>query len=56
MFGQIFFFILGIFSLIMGIRDGNYIWAFSGLVMSLSGVHLVYKLKTGKNIWDKSNT
>jgi len=56
MFGQLFIFIIGIFSLIMGIQDGDYIWAFCGLVMSLSGFHLIYKLKTGKNIWDKSNT
>ena len=56
MFGQLLIFIIGIFSLIIGIQDGNYFWAFCGLVMSLSGVHLVYKLKTGKNIWDKSNT
>lgn len=32
----------------MGIQDGDYIWAFCGLVMSLSGVHLIYKLKSGK--------
>ncbi len=55
MFGQLFFFIIGIFSLAMGFQEGDYIWAFCGLVMSLSGVHLIYKLKTGKNIWDKSN-
>jgi hypothetical protein len=59
MFGQIFIFIIGIFGLIVGIQTGDYFWAFCGLVTSLSGIHLIhliYKLKTGKNIWDKSNT
>jgi hypothetical protein len=56
MFGQIFIFFIAIFSLIMGLQEGNYIWAFCGLIMTLSGVHHIYKLKSGKNIWDKSST
>ena len=56
MFGQIFIFIIGVFGLIVGLQTGDYFWAFCGLVASLSGVHLVYQLKTGKSIWDKINT
>jgi hypothetical protein len=54
MFGQIFIFIIGVFGLIVGLQTGDCFWAFCGLVTSLSGIHLIYKLKTGKNIWDKS--
>ena len=56
MFGRIFVFILGVFGLVMGLIEGDYLWAFAGLVMVLSGIHLIYKVKTGKNIWDKENT
>ncbi|WP_206486542.1 hypothetical protein [Thalassotalea sp. G2M2-11] len=56
MFGKIFVFIIGVFSLVMGLIEGDYLWAFAGFMMVLSGVHLIYKLKTGKNIWDKVNT
>ena len=53
MFGQLFIFIIGIIGLVVGLQQGDYIWAFCGLVTSISGAHLIYKLKTGKNIWDK---
>ncbi|WP_169712437.1 hypothetical protein [Cognaticolwellia mytili] len=53
MFSQLFIFLIGISSLFMGFQDGDYIWAFCGLVMILSSVHLLYKLKKDKNIWDK---
>lgn len=56
MFGQIFVFIIGVFGLVMGLIEGDYLWAFSGLVMVVSGIHLIYKVKTGRNIWDKENT
>jgi hypothetical protein len=55
MFGQIFIFIIGVFGLIVGLQTGDYFWAFCGLVTLPSGIHLMYKLKTDKNIWDKSN-
>ncbi|MCL1066756.1 hypothetical protein L2735_08040 [Shewanella olleyana] len=55
MFGQLFVFIIGMLSLVLGLRDGDYIWALCGLIMTLSGINLIYNLKTGKNIWDKSS-
>ena len=55
MFVQIFVFIIGVFSLVMGLKEGDYLWAFAGLLMVLSGIHFIYKVKTGKNIWDKDN-
>ncbi|MBN8429362.1 hypothetical protein JF535_00730 [Microbulbifer salipaludis] len=55
MVGQIFVFIVGMIGLVVGLVEGDYLWAFAGLVVVLSGVHLIYKIKTGKNIWDKEN-
>ena len=48
MFGQIFVFIIGVFGLVMGLIEGDYLWAFAGLIMVLSGIHLIYKVKTVK--------
>lgn len=53
MFGQLFLFIIGIISLFFGIQDGDYLWAFCGLLMTLSGVDLIYQLTTGKSLWHK---
>ncbi|GIU50467.1 hypothetical protein [Shewanella sp. KT0246] len=55
MFSQLFIFIIGVLSLVLGLKEGDYLWAFCGLIMTLSGINLIYNLKTGKNIWDKSN-
>ena len=56
MFGQVFVFLTGVFGLVMGLNEGNYLWAIVGFSVALSGLHLIYKLKTGKSIWDKDNT
>ncbi|QBG37188.1 hypothetical protein [Litorilituus sediminis] len=51
MFGQLFICIVGIFSLVMGLMQGDYLWAACGFFMSLSGVHIIYQLVTGKSIY-----
>ncbi|AGH42556.1 hypothetical protein C427_0446 [Paraglaciecola psychrophila 170] len=45
MFGQIFIFIIGVFGLIVGLQTGDCFLAFCGLITSLSGIHLIYKVK-----------
>lgn len=56
MFGQIFVCIIGVFGLVIGLIEEDYLWSFIGSILALSSLHLIYKLKTGKNIWDKENT
>ena len=53
MFTQAFLFVIGIFSIVMGYREADYVWLIAGIVMSLSGVHLIYQLITGKSLFQK---
>lgn len=41
------------FSIVMGYRKADYVWFIAGIVMSLSGVHLIYQLITGKSLFQK---
>lgn len=56
MFAQFFFIALGLFSIITGIKDGDYLWAFCGLVMLSGSCFSIYQLKTGKPLFGRINT
>ncbi|SEL83751.1 hypothetical protein SAMN05216262_12517 [Colwellia chukchiensis] len=53
MFTQFFIVIIALLSLVSALLVGSYFWAFCAMVMLLGGIHLIYKLKTGKDIGDK---
>ncbi|MDO6640477.1 hypothetical protein AB4140_13025 [Shewanella sp. 10N.286.51.B2] len=55
MFAQIFIVFVGLASLILGIQDGDYLWAFCGLIMFTASVVTLYYLKTGKVFGDDKN-
>ncbi len=55
MFAQIFIVFVGLASLILGIQDGDYSWAFCGLIMFTASVVTLYYLKTGKVFGDDKN-
>lgn len=48
MFGNLFFIIIALISIVSGIRNGDFIWALSGVIMLTGVVGIIYCLKTGK--------
>lgn len=56
MFIQAFVFIVSVIMMVMGVKDADYLLLVLGLLGTLSGVHLVYQVKTGKSLletWGK---
>lgn len=48
MFGNLFFLIIGLISLFLGIKDKDFILIGFGLISILSAISLFYYVKTGK--------
>lgn len=53
MFTQILLFIIGLFGLVMGLIEGDYLWAILGALMMLLTIDLFYTLLFNKSIWDR---
>ncbi len=47
MFGQIFLVVIGMICIVLGVKEGDYIWAFCGFVMATGSIGTIYCLKTG---------
>ena len=53
MFTQLFIFFIGLSSIILGLKDGDYLWVLCGLMMLISPIFSFYQSKTDKLFFNK---
>ncbi|MBT1443954.1 hypothetical protein KJI95_05370 [Shewanella sp. JM162201] len=56
MFIQVFAFIIAVFCVALGVKHGDMLLVIAGAVGMLSGVHLVYQIRTGKSLLETWGT
>ena len=56
MFGQIFFIAMGLYLIVNGATDSNYLNVVLGIICAYLAIERLYEIKTGNKLWSKKGS